>query len=92
MIRRDPICTDANHRRVGIVTSGSFDGAHASTQVCGNRHCQADAKEWAESITRLRDARFVPDPPEVAARVAARYAGEPLPEPATPERPRRPRG
>ncbi len=59
---RDPICVDAEHKRAGLVRSGDPDGVYASTNTCHNKHCQADAIEWANDITGLHDARFYPDP------------------------------
>lgn len=61
-VMNDPICTDANHARTGLVRSGDPEGVHASTYVCDNKHCQADAIEWANAVTGLNDARFYPDP------------------------------
>jgi hypothetical protein len=56
----DPKC---NHKRKGIVTAGSADGAHAATSCCDRSECIADAIEWAEATARL-PARFIPDKPK----------------------------
>jgi hypothetical protein len=53
------------HDRTGIVTThpvpGSYDnGSHASTNVCDEAECIADAIAWVERYTR-KPAHHVPD-------------------------------
>lgn len=53
----DPKCNHAT--RTVRVTSGSFDGAHASTWVCDRETCVEDAKAWAFASTHIEPTLFV---------------------------------
>lgn len=69
--RYDPPDPKCNHKRKGIVSAGSGDGAHASTSVCNRPDCIADAKQWAHAVTRLPAVHVVDQekPPPSAPRL-----------------------
>lgn len=54
----DPKC---RHKRRGRVQAGSFEGAHASTNVCDRPECVEDAKKWARATTGGLEPVFIPD-------------------------------
>lgn len=55
----DPKC---RHARLSVrVTSGSFDGSHASVLVCDRAACIEDAKAWAFASTQIQPTVTVRD-------------------------------